>query len=254
MTGQPSDRVLEVARVLTTALKSGAAGAKLVVLDLEGLPDVDVSDPTAPQLQRADGQGSRTQEAEPFSSLGAVARPLPPADGQHALVLCVRAGDELIPIGVSDPRLALAGNGPGSGAVGIAGYGGAFYTTQPVDTSDLSRGSVHTVYCPYDIGTDGVAAHAHVIQIHPEQGITIAHADGMALTLHDDKVVLRSNTGAASIVLDGSNIQLNGTIQLNGSVGVTSVTSLGVTLPIAVIGATPPLPGPLAPLGPSFSV
>ena len=55
----PADRVLEVARLLTTVLRASAGGAKVVVLDLEGLPDVDTSDPERPVADRQDGQGAR---------------------------------------------------------------------------------------------------------------------------------------------------------------------------------------------------
>lgn len=238
-TGNAADRVLEIARVLSTALKAGAAGVQVVTLDLEGLPDIDVSDPTNPQAQRQDGQGARVQDAEPFSSLGAIARPLPPAGGQHALVLCVRAGDELIPIGVADPRLALPGAGPGAGAVGFVGYGGAFYTTQPVDPEDLSQGAIHTVYCPYNIDSQGVAGHAHVIQIHPIEGISVAHADGMALTLHDGAAVLRSDTGAAFISLSGGDVLISGNVKVVG--GLQFGGAAGV-FPVALVGAPPGTP------------
>ena len=251
----PADGVMQFGRVLTSDVSRGADGGMWVTFDVEGVGDLDLSDPANPIVDDSAGAGERTQQAQVFGALGSVDRPLAASGGRYAEALSVRTCDGLTPIALRDTRLAMDGNGPQAGTVGRAGYGGAFQTMQAVDPEDPDKGSIHTFYCPYSRPAGGEPTKAHVVVLDPTEGnesVTVVHADGMAVIMANGVLTLRSANGTASISLDGSDILLNGAVRVNGGFTADCMQGieLGVPFPVALVGALPGTPisgGPSTP-------
>jgi len=245
-TSSPSDFVVEFARVMKSSL---ADGNNAVQWSIEGVQGFDLTDPTNPKAKGGDGDGSGIENAEQFSALGVIGRPLPPSDVQgineHAEVCCIKTVDGLVPISTRDTRLRMQGNGPGEGTLAFVGYGGGFHSTTPVakGSDPAGGGTIHVLYCPYDFDNNGIAQKAHTITMDPTPGnesIIIAHAEGMAITMGDDgkkELLLKNAAGDATFRLDDDGITMTATqIVMSGGVIIGDPLT-----------AVPLLPGPASP-------
>jgi hypothetical protein len=177
-----------------------------------------------------------------YGALGIIARPLPPDDDElKAEVVCVRTADGLVPISTRDSRITMPGAAPNDGTIALVGYGGGFVSMDAVDTQDLEKGTIQVVYCPYDFDSQGLGQKAHTIILDPTPGnesVIVAHAEGMAITMFDDKLTLKSKTGVSSIVLDDQQIQMSALkITLAGGVVVGNPAS---AVPLLAGPASPP--------------
>lgn len=246
-TQAPIDAVLQFAKVVSSSIAtetgaiqynvSGIAGMELE-LDENGQGGTTV-------IMLGDDAGEAIEGADVYGALGLVARPLPPdtREGreEHLEVLCVREHDALVPIATRDLRLRMAGtDAPGEGVVAVVGYGGGFHSLTPVeaDSGPDGGGTIHVLYCPYDFDSNGVATKAHSVILDPTPGnesITIAHAEGMAITmLNDDKkaLVLKNASGNATLRLDDDGITMTAAqIVLSGGVIVGEPAAATALLP-----------------------
>ncbi len=245
-----ADYVVQFGKVMSSSLsKSAESGENQAVLfSVAGIGDLDVSG-DEPQVNLDDDTGEANETAEIFGALGVVARPLPPetSKGQsmHAEVACLRTSDGLIPISTRDLRLKMPGEAPKPGTVALVGYGGGFHSMDPVD--DGVGGTIHVIYCPYDFDSDGVAQKAHSIILDPTSGnesIVIAHADGMAVMLFDEKVILKSKTGMSTLAVNDDGIHLS----------APKIILAGGTIVGNPLAAVPLLAGPLSPPSTMFFV
>ena len=255
----PSDWIIQFGKVISSSLASAPDGSpsRPVQFAVAGIADSDTLGDEEGVLLAGDSQGEQTDNADVFGQIGVVARPLPPSDSEavseHAEVICVRTSDGLVPIASRDVRLRMFGNAPNKGTVALIGYGGSYHSVAPVDNDDLTKGSIHTIYCPYDFDSDFVAQKAHVITIDPTSGnesISIVHADGQAIFLQSDgSVQLQSSDSPQGSGLKQSVIQvLPGQINLqtdqlvlNGGMTVIG-NPMGAIVPLLPGVASPPCP------------
>lgn len=243
-TGVPVDFVVRFGHVLSSSLTGGARSA--VQLFVAGLQGVDYTDPSNPK-PKADGE--RNDAASMYGALGLVGRPLDGDKEDHHEVVCLVTSDGLIPIAHRDLRLQMGGSAPQAGVIGLVGYGGGFYSLTPSGAKG-ANGTLHTAYCPYSF-QQGVAQKAHAVVMDPTPGnesVSVVHGDGMAVTMSDGKLVLKSASGAAHISISDGEITIFGSVKI---VGGLRWTLDGITpgFPVALIGAPgdgipghPPLP------------
>lgn len=170
----------------------------------------------------ADGldEAEGSTEEPIWTALGVVSRPRKPSADGHAEGIAARADDGLRPIAMRDLRINKARGNVNEGAVGVAGYGGAFVS---IDDAPSGGGSIVTVYAPYEKDADGVPQKAHSISLDTTAGseaVTVAHASGAAVVATPDgSLVLRSDTGKARIILKGDTVTIDGaTISITGNV------------------------------------
>lgn len=199
-----------------------------------------------------DGDGDEDPDAEGspdeplWGALGVVSRPRKPSADGHAEAIAARSENGLRPIAARDLRVNKARGNVNEGAVGIAGYGGAFVS---IDDAPSGGGSIVTVYAPYAFDGSGVPAKALTISLDTTKGgesIVVAHASGAAVVMTTTgELVLRSDTGKASIILKGDAVTINGgTISILGNVTVGGGPTTKITLGDATPGvAVPMLPG-----------
>lgn len=241
-----ADHVIHFGRVLTSTVSNEPdTEDKLGILfSVEGIGGIDYSG-DEPALDLADDAGEGDQDAEVYTALGILARPLPPSTEEgrerHAEVVCLRLADGLIPIAVRDVRIRMQGEAPSEGQIALVGYGGGFVSFTPVN--DGEDGTISTMYCPYDYDGDGVAQKAHAIVMDPSSGnesISIVHAEGMAITMFQgtkNEIVIKNKNGSASIILDDDGITMTGQINLSGSVVVGNPST---AVPMLAGVASPP--------------
>ncbi len=92
----------------------------------------------------------------------------------------------------SMPILNPGGSGgtPAEGQLLFAGYGGAFLSHALTAAAVGSqRANISTWYVPFEFGSNGVPAKAHVVSIDPTPGnssISLVHADGVRIDLTED--------------------------------------------------------------------
>ena len=229
----PADFIVQFSKVITSTVEPSTKALQYSVL---GIGEFDqLSDGAS--FDNSDNVGEGTDDAEVFGALGIIGRPLPPEtiDGQdmHMEVACLRMSDGLIPIAARDLRLKMQGNGPGEGTFAFIGYGGGFHSMTPVDGG--SGGTIHMIYCPFDFDGDGVAQKSHSIALDPTPGnesITIAHADGQAITMFEEQLVLKSPSGASSITLgDDGIIMAANQITMNAGVVIGDALTAVPLLP-----------------------
>ena len=81
-----------------------------------------------------------------------------------------------------------------------------------------------TQYVPVEKDASGTVTKAHAITVGVDGNgdalISIVHADGMALVLHQKKTILKNAAGDAYLELSGSGAVLNGNTRLNGGLVV----------------------------------
>jgi len=255
----PSDWIVQFSKVIASSLADPPDGglSRPVQFAVAGIADADSLGDEEGVLITGDDDGEQTDAADVFGALGVSARPLPPSTDstldEHAEVVCVRTSDGLVPIASRDVRLRMFGNAPNVGTVALVGYGGGYHSVAPVDNDDLTKGSIQTIYCPYDFDSDGVAQKAHVITLDPTSGnesISVVHADGQAIFLQSDgSVQLQSSDSPQGSGLKQSVLQVlpgqiniqSDQIVLNG--GMTVVGSpMGAIVPLLAGVASPPCP------------
>jgi hypothetical protein len=240
-----ADWVFEFCKVLGSSIASSADGTKNPVqYHVIGLPGWDLTG-DEPTIDLDETAAEVSSEAEVYSSLGMLGRPLPPVEvdgaSEHAEVVCIKQADGLLPISVRDIRLRMGGDAPNEGTVAFVGYGGGYHSISPVANDDLDQGSIHVIYCPYAFDSSGVATKAHSIILDPTDdgvsfpSISIVHAEGMALTMSGEgkKAILMKNAaGDASFRLDDDGITATAaTIVLSGGVIVGEPVAATALLP-----------------------
>lgn len=143
-----------------------------------------------------DAEGEAVADAPGFFGPGVVWRPRPPEDvggGESvgAEAVGFRLPDGLVPVGARDLRANRAFPAPKAGTWAVVHYGGGFLSFEDVTEGDTGQtGTVQTLYCPYEGG-----AKAHAIVLDPdEEAVSVIHADGYAVVMTADGIVLRGGT------------------------------------------------------------
>jgi hypothetical protein len=250
------DWIVQFAKVLGSSIAEAADGTKKPVqYHVVGLPGWDLTG-DEPVIDEDDTAAEVSSEAAVYGALGVTGRPLPPetsSEGrsEHAEVVCLRTADGLVPIAVRDIRLRMGGNAPNEGTVALVGYAGGYHSISPVDNTDLDKGSIHTIYAPYDF-VSGVAQKAHVITLDPTSGnesISLVHGDGQAVFFQGDEIQIQTDGIPAGT---GSTIQQSWVRLKPGEARITAdAIVLNGTVYIGDnIGAVPLLPGPSSPACP----
>lgn len=79
-----------------------------------------------------------------------------------------------------------------------------------------------TCYVPVEVDADGVPTKAHICTIgidgNGKPTVTLAHADGMAVTMLDEKIQLRNTNGEVYIELSASEFTVNGNTKISGAI------------------------------------
>lgn len=249
-----SDYVIQFGKVAGSQVDLNASGSTM--WNVTGIAGMD-SEADEPVIIYADDEGERTNNADVFSSLGLIGRPLPETslDGidEFAEAACLRTADGLVPMSARDTRLKMQGVGPNEGALVFIGYGGGFHSLDPVLTKDGDGeitqidGTIHVIYCPYDYNASGVAQKAHTITMDPTSGnehVSIVHAEGQAVLMQKESgngiVQMQSPDGQTVVKIEDSKITLQSDqICLNGTVYIGSPL-LGI--PLLAGPASPPCP------------
>ena len=214
------DRVLAFASVVSTTL---GVAAKQILVSLRAFKDGDGDDD-------ASAEGSSSEAL--YGAIGVFSRPRDADATGAAEVVCARTQDGLQPIAGRDLRIVAARGNVAKGSVSLAGYGGGFVA---IEDTPAGTSSVVIVYAP---GPSGGPAHTITLDTTSgNESVVVAHKDGMAITMSDGKLVLRSKTGKAIVILDDDAISMVAkTISLKGNVAA---------------GADPTTAVPMAP-GPAF--
>lgn len=126
----------------------------------------------------------------------------------------------------------------------------------------IEENGTWTKYVPVEVDGDGTPTKAHVLQVGLDENgkaaVTLAHADGMAVTMLDEKIQLRNTNGEVYCELTASEFTVNGNTKINGAliagdvllaqplvlhpVLVTAITTLVLNMNAALATKTP-LPG-----------
>ena len=195
-----------------------------------------------------DAAGSGDEGVLPGEALypyGFYARPADPSAAGACTVLYGYRGDSLYSLPMVDPRAIQNIPSLKKGASVQYNFLGSFAHLE----NDSNNGT-HTVYVPVEFsGT--TPSKAHLVQVGLESNdasaITILHADGMRITMLDNKTVIASPNNQNWIEVSDDGISFNGNINVNGNLGpgllmqawmadvATKFTSAG--FPLAV---TPP--------------
>lgn len=243
-----SDYVFSISVVVGSEVISSPAGdARRVAYNLSGVPGFSVT-AGDPSDQLGLNEGESADEADVFSGLGMLGRPIDPEESagpsgnKYAEAVCIKEQDTLVPIAYRDLRIKMGGNAPSEGQLAFVGYGGGFVSQSAVDNSDLEKGTLQVIYCPYSY-SGGVPTKAHTIIMDPTSGneyISIIHAEGQAIFLGKDGEI-QLQTGSSSnqsymkledgkITITADEITLNGTVYVgNQATGVP--LSAGVSSP-----------------------
>jgi hypothetical protein len=249
-----ADWVIQFGKVLGSSIAESAGGtSKPVQYHVVGISGWDLTG-DEPAIDEEDTSAEVSPEADVYSALGVTGRPLQPDitgdASEHAEVVCIRSADGLTPIAVRDVRLRMGGNAPNEGTVALVGYGGGYHSISPVDNTDLSKGAIQVIYCPYDFNAAGVAQKAHAITLDPTPGnesISLVHGEGMAITMSGagkKALMLNNAAGDATFRLDDDGITMT---------AVTIVCSGGVIVG-EPITAVPLLAGAASPASTKFYV
>lgn len=250
----PIDDVFQFCKVASSSIASDASAATLYNMVGIGSFEIDILDNgqgATITIATTDEESEQMQGAEVFTALGILGRPLPPdtrnGRDEHMEVLCIRETDGLVPIAARDIRLKMGGVAPGEGVLAFVGYGGGFHSLTPVEAGSTpdGGGTIHVLYAPYDFDSDGVAQKAHSIILDPTPGnesIIIAHADGSAVTIDSNGMVLKGPGDSASYIgLNEQGITLSApegqVITLSGSVVIGNPL---LALPLLAGAASPP--------------
>ncbi len=93
------------------------------------------------------------------------------------------------------------------------------------------RGSVTTLYCPYDFN-GGVPQKAHVLALDPEgEFVSLIHSDGLALFMDPDNGITLRAGGSTWLNLKDGKLEVVATsILLQGNVAVGANPAMAVPL------------------------
>lgn len=241
-TGVDSDLIVRFSTIVSSSISAKTNAVQLSLTGIAGLDyDAGTSDPS-------DTLNAETiDNAEQFASPGMVGRPLPPRTiggvEQHMDVIAIATADGLVPIAYRDLRLKMGPGAPGAGVLAFVGYGGGFLSQTPVPLSGdpAGGGTVQALYCPFDFDGNGVAQKAHTILLDPTLGnesLMLVHADGMAITMFQNSLVMKNAAGDATLRLDDDGITMTAVrIVLSGGV-VVGEPALAV--PMLAGAASPP--------------
>ncbi|MEA3225139.1 MAG: hypothetical protein U9Q07_04250 [Planctomycetota bacterium] len=251
----PADWILQFAKVMSSSLIDPPSGGNTrpVQFSIEGTGDATDLDGFEGEIPTADDTGEK-EDADIFGQIGIVARPLPPTTSgtvsEHAEVVCIRTSDGLVPVAARDIRLKMFGVAPNEGTVALVGYGGGYHSIAPVDNSDLTKGAIQTIYCPYDFNSSGVAQKAHSITIDPTAGneaISVVHATAGSFLMYDGGVQppwqrMQSPDGQTFVMVEDGKLTLQSDqLILNGGMVVVG-NPLGPIVPLIAGIASPPCP------------
>jgi len=218
---------------------------------------------------QVDAYGEQQSGVEPYElhhTFGFMSRPIDPDVDVDALVrpglacnlLTASEGNAQHAWLGLDPRYIPFLPSPKKGAT--IHYGGA--RPSSVSFAHFEEDGTWTCYVPVEVDAQGVPTKAHVLQIgtdaNGDSAITLAHADGMAVTMLDEKIQLRNTNGAVYCELSADEFTVNGNTKINGAliagdvtlaqalvlhpVLVTAITTLVLNINAALAGKTP-LPG-----------
>ena len=246
MTGSqsPSDAVLQFSKVVGSSIATdpGTGKNEGLLYSVAGIGGVDYSG-AIPVPTIDDDMSERDPRAEAFGQLGFLSRPLPPNSGdgenRYAEALCMRSSDGLVPMAYRDTRIRMPGTGPGEGTIAMVGYGGGFLSYDPIVNNGAAEGDIQVLYCPYNF-SGGVAQKAHAIVLDPTSGdeaVSVVHGSGMAITMHDDKLVLKSPNGMSYIEISDAGVTITAPkITLSGG---TTIGNPSTAVPLLAGVASP---------------
>jgi len=239
----PADQVVQFSSIVNSSLSTRTGAVQLSVAGIAGL-EGDPSD-----LDDAEN----TDDGEQYSAPGVIGRPLPPrnvnGNDLHMDVVAIRTADGLVPIAYRDLRLKMGGNAPAEGQLAFVGYGGGFVSHTPVAKGDdpSGGGTITTFYCPFAFDSDGVPTKSHAIILDPTEGnesVMVVHANGMAITMFEQTLLMKNASGNATFRLDDNGITMTAArIVLSGGVVVGEPAA-----------AVPLLAGPASPGSTKFWV
>jgi len=244
-----SDYVFSISVVVGSEVITSPSGdARRVAYNLSGVPGFTVS-AGDPYDDLGLNEGESADEADVFSALGVIGRPIDPQESagplgnKYAEAICIKEQDTLVPISYRDLRLKMGGNAPNEGQLAFVGYGGGFVSQSAVDTADLEKGTLQVIYCPYSYAS-GVPTKAHSIIMDPTSGnesISVIHAEGQSIFMQDDgSIQMQSPDASAYIKIENGKITMTADeITMNGTVYVGNQAT-GV--PLAAGVASPPSP------------
>jgi len=241
-TGVPSDLIVRFSTIINSSISNKTNSVQLSLAGIAGLDyDAGTSDPS-------DTSNAETiDNAEQFTSPGMVGRPLPPRTvggvSQHMDVIAISTADGLVPIAYRDLRLKMGPGAPAEGVLAFVGYGGGFLSMTPVAAGGdpSGGGTVQALYCPFDFDGNGVAQKAHTVLLDPTPGnesVMVVHADGMAITMFQNALVMKNAAGDATFRLDDDGITMTAAnIVLSGGVIVGDPAT---AVPLLAGAASPP--------------
>lgn len=187
-----------------------------------------------------DEPGERVEDAAAYGGFGLVFRPRPPeqVDGEElgAEAMALRLAGQMTPIAWRDLRLNRKFPAPKPGTVALVGYGGGFLSFD--DTA--AKESLATLYVPYAHDASGVPQKAHAIVVDPDEGLTVVHADGAALSLTEEAAILKSPDGTAFVEVRDGKIVLNAPQVVCRGGLLIGDESFSPASPVAIIGAGGP--------------
>lgn len=210
-----SDLVLAFGRIIATKV---VGDAKAVLANLRLFENAD-----------DDEEAEESGEEIIYGQLGVYARPDPAVKAAsatglnpegYAETVVIRGGDSNSVIAAKDMRLSTRVN-PAEGEVGLVQYGGGFVSLK---WNAEHKGTNVTIMAPV-LTTGGAVSSSHALSLDTStavDAVLLAHRLGMAIIMtKDGELVLRSDTGAARIIMKGDQITLQGgKIICNGNVVV----------------------------------
>jgi hypothetical protein len=150
---------------------------------------------------------------------GYLARPLDRGtDKVGAYLLCATEGGKGYGMPLHDPRVSSVYPPISKGSNGIANDKGAFLVLDY--DSDTA-----TQYVPIEFDGSGVPTKAHSVQIGKDSStgkacLNLVHANGMAIVMLDETIVIKNAAGDAYIELSADGVVLNGNTKLVGGLDV----------------------------------
>lgn len=197
-------------------------------------------------------------EQRGWGPLGWLARPLDPdvgADGKarSAESVSLRVSDRLEPFGHTDERLMAAANPGGGAAIPASGqfllahYGGGLdsFNLTAANTG-AQKGTLRTMYVPYNFDSAGVAGAAMMIALNPDtEAISIVNgaADGSAsafLTIKPTEISFALDGETFGSITPGKILLHAASIALKGNVSLGAQPEAG--LPLLPGVTSPPCP------------
>lgn len=188
-----------------------------------------------------EGPGGETASEGMFGALGVLVRPrtaqptntatgLRPAGAAETIV--GRLANRLVPLAWRDLRLNQRAGALQEGDVVLAHYDGGMVHLR----ATAGGGTQVVVYAP-TLNGSGAVTKAHAITLDPQGNtVQIQHADGPAVFVYSDKVVLKNAGGNVYAEVGATEIVLNGPVKITGGLTVGNPLT---AIPVDLTGDVP---------------